>query len=336
MATRVSFRERNLTAIALIAIVGSILAIVVTFRIADLPFLAGNTYSADFTEAGGLKSGDPVEVAGVVVGKVKDLSLDGDSVRVTFTVKDLHLGAETSARIKTGSLLGARFLELTPAGGGDLNQTIPTARTQAPYNLSSELIGIAGHTREIDLKSVAQALRTFSDAIQPSTSQIGPAMSAVTDLSRIVGSRDAELRQLFSRADAVTGVFQRRTQQITSLMLEGQQLFEELIVRKVAIEELFHSASVVADQVSALVRENGHSLNPALTQLERTLDVLVKNKDNIRVAIQRVASFITPLGEGVASGPWFFGYLDLAPGLASLNNPASLLSNGGTQNGAKK
>lgn len=335
MAMRVSFRERNLTVIAITAVVTLVLAVVVTFRIADLPALAGNTYAADFAEAGGLKPGDPVEVAGVAVGKVKEMSLQGNAVHVKFTVKHLHLGSETKARIKTGSLLGARFVELEPAGSGKLEETIPTSRTSAPYNLSSELIGIAGHTRKIDLDAVSKALQTFSDAVQPSTQEIGPAMSAVTDLSRVVSSRDADLRRLFRRANAVTAVFRDRTKQITTLMRDGQELFAELLVRKAAIEQLFRTASVAADQVSSLVRENRRSLKPALTQLEQTLDVLVKNKDNLRVAIKRVASFITPLGEGVASGPWFFGYLDLAPGLASLNNPASLLSDGGTQNGGQ-
>lgn len=325
MVQRVSFRERNLTVIALMAIVGSILAIVVTFRIADLPILAGHTYSADFTEAGGLKNGDPVEIAGVAVGKVTDTSLEGNHVRVKFTVKDLHLGSTTRARIKTSTLLGGRFLNIVPAGGGNLDQTIPVSRTRSPYDLASMLIGIAGHTRKIDLKSVSKALQTFSNVIKPSTRQIGPAMSAVTDLSKVVSSRDASVRALFRKARAVTGTFRQRTHQITKLMMDGQQLLQELLLRREAIDQLFSSATTVADQVTALVKENRHGLKPALSQLNRVLDVLDKNKDNIRVAIKRVSGFITPFNEGLASGPWFFGYVGLPPGMASIQDPASLL-----------
>lgn len=326
MAMRVSFRERNLTVIAIAGILGLVLSVVVTFRIADLPVLAGTTYQADFAEAGGLKTGDPVEIAGVVVGKVTGLSLDGNAVRVSFTVKKVPLGSETSALIKTGSLLGARFVQLAPAGPGRLEGTIPMSRTRAPYDLSSELIGIAGHARKIDIHSVSHALRVFSAAVQPSTHEIGPAMAAVTDLAHVVASRDAEIRQLFRRAHDVTGVFSQRTQQVTSLVRDGQQLLGELLLRRAAITELFRSATRVATQISGLVRDNRAQLKPALGQLEAVLKVLVRNKENLRVAIKRAASFITPLGEGVGSGPWFFGYLDLAPGLASLNNPASMVS----------
>ena len=325
MALKTSFRERNLTVIAVTAVIGLILAVVGTFRIAELPALAGQSYTADFTEAGGLKTGDPVEVGGVIVGKVTRTDLEGNLVRVRFTVKGLHLGSTTSATIKTGSLLGARFLDIVPSGEGDLDDTIPTARTKAPYDLSSELIGIAQHTKKIDMKSVSEALQTFSAAIEPSTEEIGPAMAAVTDLANIVNTRDEAVRSLFRKANAVTGTFRQRTRQITQLMLDGQQLLAELLARREAINQLFDSATTVANQVRGLIKENRDTLKPALTQLNQVLTVLDKNKDNIRVSIKRVSGFITPLGEGVSQGPWFMGYIDLAPGVASIADPASML-----------
>ena len=312
---KIRFRERNLTAIAVVTLVGTLLAIVGTFRIADLSFIAGSRYSAYFAEAGGLKPGDPVEIAGVVVGKVKHMALDGNKVKVDFTAKHVGLGSTTSARIKTGSLLGARYVELQPSGQGELEDPIPLSRTQAPYDLASELIGIAGHTQKIDLKSVEQSLRTFSDVIKPSTEELGPAMEAITDLSRTVGTRDEAVRQLFARASAVTGTFRERTQQITKLVQDGSLLLQELELRRQTINRLLVDTRAVADQVTLLVRDNSKDLKPALQQLNHVLDFLVKNKDNISVALSRVSSFVTGLGEGVASGPWFTGRIDLSTGV---------------------
>ena len=114
-----SFRERNLTTIALVTIVGTLGALVGSFQLANLPFIAGETYTAQFSEAGGLKVGDPIDIAGVTVGKVTGLSLEKTWVKAEFT-SDVHLGKESSAMIKTGTLLGARFVELRPKGSGDL------------------------------------------------------------------------------------------------------------------------------------------------------------------------------------------------------------------------
>jgi phospholipid/cholesterol/gamma-HCH transport system substrate-binding protein len=319
MKTR--FRERNLTSIAIIAVAATLLVILATFRVAETTFIAGPRYTAYFSESGGLKTGDPVQVAGVVVGKVKKMELDGNRVKVEFTAKDVDLGDATSARIKTGSLLGARFVELQPSGTSDLDDPIPLARTRAPYDLSSELIGIAGQTKQIDLASVSEALRTFSDVVRPSTEDLGPAMAAVTDLSRTITSRDAAVRELFARASAVTGTFRERTQQITALVRDGSLLLQELELRREVIGRLITDTRGLADQVTLLVRENNRDLAPALRELEITLDVLVNNKNNIRVALSRVSSFVTGLGEGVASGPWFTGRVDLSTGAGVPSTP---------------
>ena len=58
----------SIGAISLAVIAVLILA---AFRAQDLPLIGGgDTYSAAFTEAGGLKANDEVRIAGVRVGKV--------------------------------------------------------------------------------------------------------------------------------------------------------------------------------------------------------------------------------------------------------------------------
>ena len=311
----IRFRERSLTMIALVTLVTIPAVILATFRLADLSFIAGPEFSAEFAESGGLKTGDPVEVAGVIIGEVTDMRLGSNRVIVDFRAKDVELGNLTSARIKTGSLLGARFIELTPAGDKDLADTIPLKRTKAPYDLSSDLIEIAGRTSQIDMDAVSESLETFSDAIEPSIDELGPAMSAVTDLSKTIGERDEAVRSLFKRAEAVTGTFRERTTQITQLVEDGSLLLEELNLRREVIAKLLTDTRAVADEVTGLVKDNEKDLKPALAELEKVLDVLNKNEENIQLAVKRVSSFVTGLGEGVAAGPWFNGRIDLTTGV---------------------
>ena len=118
----VPFRERNpvvIGAISLAVVAGLILA---AFNAQNLPVIGGgDTYTAAFTEAGGLKANDEVRVAGVRVGKVEKVELDGDHVKVTFRVEEeADFGKETRADIKVKTLLGAMYLSLAPAGSGQL------------------------------------------------------------------------------------------------------------------------------------------------------------------------------------------------------------------------
>ena len=120
----VPFRERNpvvIGAISLAVVAGLILA---AFNAQNLPVIGGgDTYTAAFTEAGGLKANDEVRVAGVRVGKVEKVELDGDHVKVTFRVEEeADFGKETRADIKVKTLLGAMYLSLAPAGSGQLSR----------------------------------------------------------------------------------------------------------------------------------------------------------------------------------------------------------------------
>ncbi|HSV38484.1 MAG TPA: MlaD family protein, partial [Nocardioidaceae bacterium] len=190
LAMHKSFRERNLTTVALVTVVGFILAIIASFQLANLPIISGSRFHAIFAESGGLKLGDPVQVAGVTVGAVKGVELDGAVVDVTFTAKGVELGDQTTAMIKTGTLLGARFLELSPRGDGSLDAggEIPLERTKAPYNLSDSLTQIAGHTQKLDLDMVAKAMRTFSATFRDTSDELGPALEGVAALSKTINS----------------------------------------------------------------------------------------------------------------------------------------------------
>ena len=61
------------------------------FKADDLPLIGGgDTYNATFTEAGGLKPNDEVRIAGVRVGKVKGVDLEGDHVEVDVQGRRRH------------------------------------------------------------------------------------------------------------------------------------------------------------------------------------------------------------------------------------------------------
>ena len=108
------FRERNPVIIGAISLAVIAVMILAAFRAQDLPLIGGgDTYTAAFSEAGGLKVDDPVRIAGVRVGKVEKIELEGDHVKVSFRVKtDSQFGDETGASIRVGTLLGSMYLAL--------------------------------------------------------------------------------------------------------------------------------------------------------------------------------------------------------------------------------
>ena len=95
-----------------IGIAGVALAGVLVAAISFVPF-GQRHYVAELANTAGLRTGEEVQIAGIGVGEVRKISLDGQHVRVDFTLdKDAHLGRSTTATVKIGTLLGNHFLEV--------------------------------------------------------------------------------------------------------------------------------------------------------------------------------------------------------------------------------
>lgn len=86
---------------------------------------------ATFTNAGGLRPGSVIEIAGVPVGQVTAITLDGARSDVTFRLRgDIHVQQDAIASIQTKGLFGDRYVVITPGAsdnvikpGGKLRET---------------------------------------------------------------------------------------------------------------------------------------------------------------------------------------------------------------------
>lgn len=95
-------------------------------KVANLStFSASQSYeiSAKFDNIGGLKRSAPVKSAGVVVGRVTDISFDGQTfeavVRMALDSR-FPFPKDSSAKILTSGLLGEQYIGLS-AGGDSVN-----------------------------------------------------------------------------------------------------------------------------------------------------------------------------------------------------------------------
>lgn len=317
---KLRFREKNPVVIAIAGLVGLLAVLFGSFQLAALPVFAGTTYEARFAEGGGLKAGDRVTVAGTEVGKVSSVDLEGADVVVTFTAKDVSLGESTRASIRTQTLLGERQLGIEPAGDGEMSSgdTIPLERTTSPYSVTQGIEDLTRRTGEVDMNQLGQAMDTFSEAFADTPDEVGPAFAGITRISQTIASRDEALRALFDRAEKVTEVLKGRTGQLTTLLVDGNTLLQELEQRRAVLHELLVNTKAVADQIVGLTEEQRDRLKPALDQLNAAMVVIERNEGNIVSSVQRVSSFITGLGEGLSTGPYFTGHGDLSTTAAAL------------------
>jgi phospholipid/cholesterol/gamma-HCH transport system substrate-binding protein len=277
-----------------------------------LSYATSLQYKARFAEAGGIAVGNDVTLAGMKVGSVTNVSLDDGDAVVGFTVGSKYaLGSDTSAHIKTGTLLGERVLTLDSQGSGKLNRTqeIPITRTSSPYSLSDAVGDLTNNTAGTDTAQLNQSLDTLSTTLDQIAPQLGPTFDGLSRLSRSLNARDDSLADLLKTASDVTGILSERSQQVNSLILNANDLIGVLVTRRQAIVDLLANTSAVSKQLVGLVADNEKTLAPTLERLNKVNDVLIKNRDNLEKAIPGAAKYQTTLSEAVSSGAYYTAYV---------------------------
>jgi phospholipid/cholesterol/gamma-HCH transport system substrate-binding protein len=303
------FRSQNPVTVGAISLAVLAVMLGLAFKAGDLPVIGGgDTYHANFSEAGGLKPNDEVRIAGVRVGKVDAIELDGDKVKVSFKVDtDSRFGQETGAEIKVKTILGAMYVALTPAGEGQLEEdsTIPVDRTASPFDVVDVFEGLAERSGRIKINQLSEALDTMATLTRNTPDEFKSALRGVSALSRNVAEKDAELGELLGNLRKVSRVLGDRKDDIVTLMRDSDVLFRALVARREAVHNLLVSTSQLSRQLTALVRETRADLKPALDNLEGVVNLLNANQESLDRSLRLMAPFYRVFANTLGNGPWF-------------------------------
>jgi phospholipid/cholesterol/gamma-HCH transport system substrate-binding protein len=307
-----SFGSRNPIPIAIIGIAVIALALIAAVFSDELPIIgAGTTYSAEFSEAAGLKPDDEVRIAGVKVGKVKDIALDGDRVVVRFKVKNAWVGDRTSAAIKIKTLLGQKYLSLEPDGSGvlDPSQRIPRSRTTAPYDVLEAFRGLAETVNAVDTDQLAKSFEVISQTFANTPDEVKGALNGLQALSRTVASRDDELGTLLANTRQISQTLADRDTEVQKLLQDGNLLLAEINKRRDAISALLDGTVRLSRELQGLVTDNSGQLTPVLASLDKLTSMLQRNQDSLASGIKNLAPFARLFNNAVGNGHWFDNYI---------------------------
>ncbi|MBB2988891.1 phospholipid/cholesterol/gamma-HCH transport system substrate-binding protein [Mycolicibacterium iranicum] len=283
---------------------------------ASVPMLfAQPKYYAEFADTGGLLSGDKVRIAGVDVGTVNSLEIDGDRVRIGYSLSGTEIGTQSRAAIRTDTILGRRNIEIEPRGSEALqaNGVLPLAQTTTPYQIYDAFRDLSNSASGWDTKTVRDSLNVLSETIDQTYPHLSAALDGVSRFSDTIGKRDEDIKKLLASANRVAGVLGNRSGQINQLLVNAQTLLAAVNERNYAVGQLLERVNSFSTQVKGFIDDNPN-LNRVLEQLRVISDILVKRKFDLVDVLSALSKFTASLGEAVASGPYFKVMLvNLAP-----------------------
>ncbi|MBW2324112.1 MAG: MCE family protein [Deltaproteobacteria bacterium] len=281
----------------------------------------GLIITAVFDTASGLKKGVPVEIAGIEVGAVENISLKDGRALVAMNIRsNLNLGSDSRAIIRTAGVLGDKYIEIIPGltGAAPLKNGDQIVRTTAPADVDQLIMKIAEISD--DIKHVTEALNEV----------FGGAEGAANMRQILQNLRDV--------SDSLSGVIQ-----------ENKDDFNALIKNLTAFSKDMHAiSSENKDDIQAIlvnIRDTSEQLSKAIISVrnitekinrgEGALGQLV-NEDTIIKNLNQTLASLNEVVEKVNRGEGVLGKLitesetsrNVSQTLASLKNITDKINQG--------
>lgn len=85
---------------------------------------SGYSLEATFDDAGGMRSGSDIMMAGVVIGRVSDVGINEDSEAklILLIHDDISITADAIASVRTKGIIGERYIRISQGGDDELLQ----------------------------------------------------------------------------------------------------------------------------------------------------------------------------------------------------------------------
>lgn len=293
-------------------IFGSIGLVVIILAVVGLSTagIGQRTYTADFAQAGGIRPGDKVRVAGIDVGKVAGTELAGDHVTVTMKVNnEVQVKEDGSAEIKMSTLLGQRYIDVVL---GESSKDAPGDRitqTYVPYDLQQTLAKGTPILAGIEPDELTNSIRSLNRQLSGAPAVMGPALESLTRMSDVLNNRHDQINQLLKDTDAVTEQVLDSKFQLSIIVGQGAQLANKIVARQQLVTRMLDGVAALTDQARAVAAENQGQFAPVMANLNTISNGLEKNRENLRKLLEILPVTARLTTNITGDGPYANGYL---------------------------
>ncbi|HYO61572.1 MAG TPA: MCE family protein [Actinomycetota bacterium] len=304
-----NFRERSPFLIGILSILGITAGTALSFSLDKIPFVKQSySLTAEFADAAGLNPENQVRVAGIKVGTVESVQLDGTKVVVEMEIDNgTEIPEDATAEIKLATLLGTKFVEIDGVGDDPFladGDVIPLERTEVPYEIyqaANEGTKVLEGLNGPQLNKMLVQLTKLTAAAED---EVGEALEGLSTLGAGVNAREDELKALLAGADELTALLADEGDEVVRLIDASNDVLGSLAGKREEIQSLLEVTRQMAGEVTGLVRANRSKVDSIVRKLDRALGVVESNLEHIDMALEYAGPSSRYFGNITRQGRW--------------------------------
>jgi phospholipid/cholesterol/gamma-HCH transport system substrate-binding protein len=268
------------------------------------------SYHARLRHAAGIKAGDDVRVAGLKVGRVTAVEAERDQVDVAFVLdqapEELGITADSPVEVKILSILGQRFLSLTPGRGEILadGATIGVEHARDSYTIERFWLEATPQVQALDLEKIQGAVDVLATDLAIAPEQLRDALDGIAGVSAIANDREQQIDSLLAATRKVTDLVISQTDEIDEVMANGTLVMVMVQQRRETLRSLLVNAERFVTGLTGLVRTTAPQLKPALRDMRAVLDTLVEHKADLEETMRLAGPTMRVFTNATGDGPW--------------------------------
>lgn len=284
-------KSRNDAMVGLFVIVGIVAVLVALFVFTDASMFRDRyLVTAQVPDAGGIRNGDPVEVKGVSIGRVRGLRILSDRVLIRLELEHEHeIPDDSTARIERSGILGGMVVDIQLGHSARMlasGETIHGDSAPDPFARAAKL---ANESEQV-LGRVRAALSDQTvEGIQTSTTQLAELMTQLNDLAPSFQRSADNLEQVTGSPEIA-----RSLKRVDALLADLEQTSPKIARAVAALDR----SSGAADRITARVDRGEGTLG----RLTRD-DALYANTNRAVVGMNEAAAELRLLARDVRLHP---------------------------------
>jgi phospholipid/cholesterol/gamma-HCH transport system substrate-binding protein len=250
-------------------------------------------YSAVFSNASRLKTGQSVRVAGIRVGTVNSVSLRPDKkVVVKFDAdRNIVLTDGTRAAVRYLNLVGDRYLDLVD-GPGSTNRLpaggqIPVDHTAPALDLDLLLGGLKPVIQGLNAQDVNALSSALLQIFQGEGGNLQSLFSKTTSFSNALADNDQTVQQVIDNLNTVVNTLAKDGGNFSGAIDRLERLVTGLSDDRDTIGAAIDSLSNGTASLADLLTKARPPLSGTVEQLNRLAPLLDDDKGRIDVALQK-------------------------------------------------
>lgn len=258
-------------------------------------------FEAVFTDVSGLRPGDDVKVAGVRVGRVSDIEVDGDFARVTFELSDKQPLLETTKIVmRYQNLLGQRYLALVQSGerGEELEDdaTVPLERTDPGFDLTELLNGFRPLFEVLEPADVNKLATSMVKVLQGEGGTVEVLLQQTAELTNFVADRDDVYSDVVTNLTPVLDNLAGQDDQLSSTVQELRALMTGLARDRRAIGSSIDGVSRLVGSTSQLLQDVREPAVASIREFVKVADMVASTRKELNAALKQFGVIFEGLG----------------------------------------